>query len=161
MKLRTKLLTYTAVIALTAGAAVAAIDGNQLADDYLAKGYTFVEVKVGPTQTKVEAIKGGVKVEVVYDNATGDIVKQESESAEDDDAGRTGKAVKVVDKDFEDDDDDDDDDHGPDHDDDDDDKDDHDGDRDDERDDRDDRDEDRDDRDGKGGDSIDSAGDED
>lgn len=121
MKLRTRLLTYTAAIALSAGAAFAAIDGNQLADDYLAKGFSFVEVKIGPTQTKVEAIKDGRKVEVVYDNATGKIIKQEEEADDGDDAGRTGKDVKTVKKDFEDGDDDDDDgDHGPDHDDDDD-----------------------------------------
>ncbi|MDZ4088827.1 MAG: PepSY domain-containing protein [Tabrizicola sp.] len=148
MKLRTKLLTYTAALALSAGAAFAAIDGVKLADDYLAQGYTFVEVKIGPTQTKVEAIRDGRKVEVVYDNATGEIIKQENEAADSDDAGRTGKDVKTVRKDFEDgddDDDDDDDDHGSDHDDDDDDDDDDDsnddrdddngGDRDDDRDD--------------------------
>ena len=52
-----------------------------LADAYLAKGYTFVEVKVGPTQTKVEAIMGSTKVEVVYDNETDEIIKQETETA--------------------------------------------------------------------------------
>lgn len=108
MKLRTKLLCYTAAIALSAGAAFAAIDGNQLADDYLAKGYDFVEVKVGPTQTKVEAIKDGIKVEVIYDNETLKIIKKESETADGDDASRTGKQVKAVDRDFEDDDQDDD-----------------------------------------------------
>jgi hypothetical protein len=74
MKLRTRLLCYTAAIALTSGAAFAAINGNQLAEEYLAKGYDFVEVKVGPTQTKVEVIKDGVKVEVVYDNETFKII---------------------------------------------------------------------------------------
>ncbi len=96
MKLRNRLLTYTAAIALSAGAAFAAIDGNQLADAYLAKGFSFVEVKIGPTQTKVEAIKDGRKVEVVYDNATGKIIKQEDEADDGDDAGRTGKDVKTV-----------------------------------------------------------------
>ena len=110
MKLRTRLLCYTAAIALSSGAAFAAIDGNQLADDYLAQGYTYVEVKVGPTQTKVEAIKDGVKVEVVYDNDTGSIVKQEQETVGGDDASKTGKDVKTVGQDFSDDSDDDDDD---------------------------------------------------
>lgn len=136
MKLRTKLLTYTAALAMTAGAAFAAIDGVKLADDYLAAGYSFVEVKIGPTQTKVEAIRDGRKVEVVYDNATGTIIKQENEAADSDDADRTGKDVKTVRKDFEDDDDEgDDDDHGSDHDDDDDDDDRDDDDDDDDRDD--------------------------
>jgi hypothetical protein len=108
MKLKTRLLTYTAVLALSAGAAFAAIDGNRLAKDYLAEGYTWVEVKVGPTQTKVEAVKDGRKVEVIYDNATGDIIKQENETADDDDLGRSGMQVRTVKKDFEDDEDDDD-----------------------------------------------------
>jgi hypothetical protein len=151
MKLRPRLLTYTAAIALTGAAAFAAIDGMKLADDYLAKGYTFVEVKIGPTQTKVEAIKDGRKVEVIYDNATGRIIEQENEAADHDDIGRIGKDVKTVKKDFEDgdeddddvdddddDDDDDDGDHGPDHDDDGDDDDDDDGDDDDNDDDDDD-----------------------
>lgn len=141
MKLRSKLLTYTAVLALSAGAAFAAIDGNKLADDYLAEGYTFVEVKIGPTQTKVEAFRNGRKVEVVYDNATGKIIKQEDEAADDDDATRTGKDVKSVKKDFEDGDDDSDDDEDEDDDDDDDDDD---GDDDDEDDDDDDDDDDSD-----------------
>jgi len=151
MKLRSKLLTYTAVLALSAGAAFAAIDGNKLADDYLAEGYTFVEVKIGPTQTKVEAFRNGRKVEVVYDNATGKIIKQEDEAADDDDATRTGKDVKSVKKDFEDgdydsdDDEDEDDDSDDDEDeDDDDDDDDDDGDDDDEDDDDDDDDDDSD-----------------
>lgn len=149
MKLRTKLLTYTAALALSAGAAFAAIDGVKLADDYLAQGYTFVEVKIGPTQTKVEAIRDGRKVEVVYDNATGEIIKQENEAADSDDAGRTGKDVKTVRKDFEDGDDDDD--HGPDHDDDDDDDDDDHGSDHDDDDDDDDDDDSGDDRDDDNG----------
>lgn len=134
MKLRNRLLCYTAAVALTAGAAFAAIDGNQLADDYLAQGYSFVEVKVGPTQTKVEAVKGTTKVEVVYDNETQAIIDQETELADDDEIGLTGKEVKSVDSDFEDhDDDDEDEDHDEDEDDDhdDDDEDDHDDDHDD------------------------------
>lgn len=118
MKLKTRLLCYTAAIALTSGAAFAAIDGNQLADDYLASGYSFVEVKVGPTQTKVEAIKESTKVEVIYDNETLAVLKEESERVDDDEAGRTGKEVSLVGSDFEDDLDDDDDDEDDDHDDD-------------------------------------------
>ncbi len=130
MKLRTRLMCYTAAVALTAGAAFAAIDGNALADDYLSQGYTFVEVKVGPTQTKVEAIKNGQEIEVIYDNETLAVLKQETQQADADDANRTGKQVRTVGRDFTDHDDDDDDDdeddhsHGSDHDDDDDDDDD-------------------------------------
>lgn len=153
MKLKAKLLCYTAAIMLTTGAAFAAIDGNALADAYLAKGYTFVEVKVGPTQTKVEAIKDGIKVEVIYDNETQDIIKSEQESADADEVDRKGKQVRTVDSDFEDDDGSDDSGRGEDDDDEDDDSDDDDGDDDDNDDDTgDDSDSDDDDNSGKDGD---------
>lgn len=123
MKLKTRFLCYGAAIMLTTGAAFAAIDGNALADSYLAEGYTFVEVKVGPTQTKVEAIKGSSKVEVIYDNETQAIINSEQERADADEVGRQGKQVRDVTRDFEGDDDsdrrgrgnDDDDDHDDDH----------------------------------------------
>lgn len=150
MKLKSRLMLFTAAAALSANMAFAAIDGQALADAYLAEGYEFVEVKVGPTQTKVEAIRGDVKVEVVYDNETGEVIKKEQERADDDDIGRTGSEVRTVDKDFEDgdDDDDDDDDHDDDHDDDDD----HGGDHDDDDDD---------DDSGHGGDHGDDGDDDD
>ena len=69
----------------------------------MAEGYTYVEVKVGPTQTKLEAVKGDRKVEVVYDNATNAIIKQEFEDADDDYVGRTGVEIETSTSDFEDD----------------------------------------------------------
>lgn len=105
MKLKARLLTYSAALMLTASAAFAAIDGNALAEAYLAEGYDFVEVKVGLTQTKVEAIKGNAKFEVIYDNETQAIIKREKETADSDDLGREGKQVRNVNRDFEDDDD--------------------------------------------------------
>jgi hypothetical protein len=108
MKLKARLLCYSAAIMLTTSAAFAAIDGNALADAYLAEGYSFVEVKVGPTQTKVEAVKGTTKVEVIYDNETQEIIKREQEAADGDYLGREGKQVRNVNRDFEDDDEDDD-----------------------------------------------------
>jgi hypothetical protein len=152
MKLRTRLLSYTAAVMLTPGAAFAAIDGNALADAYLAEGYDFVEVKTGPTQTKVEAIKGATKVEVVYDNASQEILKREQEAADGDDIGRVGKQVRNVNRDFERDRDDDDRRRGRDGRDDDDDDDDDGRDDDDRDDDDDDHDDDDDDDDDHGGD---------
>jgi hypothetical protein len=160
MKLRTKLMMFTAAAALSANMAFAAIDGNALADSYLAEGYNYVEVKVGPTQTKVEAVKGSIKVEVIYDNATGEILKQETEAAGDDYVGRTGKEVEDDDEDFLDGDDDEDDDEGED--DDEDDDDDEGTDDDDEGDDDEDNDDDDDeDDDSEGGDDESGGGDDD
>ncbi len=100
MKLGTRLMMFTAAAALTGTMAYAAIDGQSLAQSYLDAGYSYVEVKVGPTQTKLEAIKDSVHVEVVYDNATGAIVTSEQQAADPADVGRVGTEVKVVGDDF-------------------------------------------------------------
>lgn len=102
MKLKTKLMMFTAAAALSANMAFAAINPETLAQSYLAEGYSYVEVKVGPTQTKLEAVKGNRKVEVIYDNATSQIIKSEFEDADDDYVGRAGVKIEDSDKDFED-----------------------------------------------------------
>lgn len=104
MKLKTRLLCYTAAAVLSASAAFAAIDGQSLADQYLAEGFSYVEVTVGQKQTKVEAIKGGVKLEVVYDNETLAILKSKEEAAGSRDQAKTGAKVRTAGDDFEDDD---------------------------------------------------------
>ena len=108
MKLKTRLMLFAAAAALSVNMAHAAISGTDLAQAYLSQGYDYVEVKVGPTQSKVEARKGSAKVEVVYDNETGSILKQEQEVADGDDLGKTGSEIRTVERDFEDGDDDDD-----------------------------------------------------
>lgn len=135
MKLRSKLLMFTATAALFANIAHAAINARALADDYIAQGYSYVEVKTGPTQTKVEAIKGDTQVEVIYSNETGEIISQETQAADADEIGREGVEIKSTDEDFEDSDDNDDD-----------------NDDDDEDDDNDDEDDDEDDNSGHGND---------
>jgi hypothetical protein len=100
MKLKSKLLTYTAVAALSVNVALAAVDPQALGRAYLAEGYTYVEVKVGPTQTKLEGVKGDRKVEVIYDNASGAVIKQEFEDADDDYRGRTGIEIEDSRRDF-------------------------------------------------------------
>ncbi len=102
MKLKSKLMLFTAAAALSANMAFAAINPETLAAAYQAEGYTYVEIKVGPTQTKLEAVKGDRKVEVIYDNASGDVIKQEFDSA-DDYSGRTGVEIQTAARDFEDD----------------------------------------------------------
>jgi hypothetical protein len=102
MKLKTRLMLFTAATALSANMAFAAVNPQALAAAYVAEGYTYVEVKVGPTQTKLEAVKGDRKVEVIYDNASGTVIKQEFEDADDDYVGRTGVEIEDADDDFED-----------------------------------------------------------
>ena len=103
MKLKTTLMMFSAALALSAGMAFAgAVTGQGLADQYTADGYTYVEVKVGPTQIKVEAIKDGTITEVVYDAATGEIIDQESRAAGAGELGQTGVDISTVDHDFDD-----------------------------------------------------------
>ena len=111
MKMKTKLMMFTATAALSANMAVSqtAFSAEALADAYIAEGYTYVEVTVGPSQTKLEAIRDDRQVEVIYDNATGAVLKQEFEDADDDYVGRTGIEIETSDDDFEDDEDDEDD----------------------------------------------------
>jgi hypothetical protein len=147
MKLKTRLMTFTAAIALSASMAHAAIDVRSLADSYVAEGYSYVEVKVGPTQVKVEAVRAARMIEVVYDSATGAVIDWEEEAVDDDYAGLTGVEISEEDEDFEDRDDEDDEDDADEDDADEDDADDADGDDEDGEDDRDEGD----DRGGEGG----------
>lgn len=66
-----------AVFALAASMALAQDATQSTVDQFQADGYTRIEVKVGPTQTNIEAIKGDTKVEVVIDKATGAVLKRE------------------------------------------------------------------------------------
>lgn len=75
--MKTRLTLLVAAIAFSGSMAFAALSTQDVIDQLNAQGYTRVEVKVGPTQTKVEAIRGTEKLEVVYDNASGDTLKSE------------------------------------------------------------------------------------
>lgn len=105
-------LMMTAAFVFGGQMAFAAIDPQALADSYIAEGYTYVEVKQGPTQTKLEAVKDGNMVEVVYDNETGGIISQETQVADAEEVAQTGVEIKTTDKDFEDNSDENDDDQG-------------------------------------------------
>lgn len=102
MKRTAKPLIFTAVMAFSAGMAQA-ITVADVVKTYQDQAYSGIEVKESPNQIKVEAIKDGTHVEVVYDKATGDVVKQESEAAGTD-ATNTGVEVSSTDHDFTDDD---------------------------------------------------------
>lgn len=56
----------------------AALTADELAASFTADGYGFIQIKTGTTQIKVQAIKDGLKVETIYDAATGTILKTET-----------------------------------------------------------------------------------
>ncbi|MBL8598201.1 MAG: hypothetical protein JNL14_10725 [Devosia sp.] len=134
-------LGAVAALLMTTSLAQAAFDPNAVATQLQSEGYTRIEIKIGQNIAKVEAIKGGTKIEVTYDIASGEVIETETEAVDGDDDTRPGVVVR------EDRDDDDDNDDRDDDDDQDDDDDDQDDDRDDDNDD-DDNDDDDDDDDG-------------
>jgi hypothetical protein len=67
----------TAALILSAQMA-AALTAQELATQYQADGYGYISIRTGLNQIKVEAVKNGQKVEVIYDAATGSVLKTES-----------------------------------------------------------------------------------
>ena len=162
--MKKKLFLMTTSAAVLAGSmALADAFSDAVIANLQSEGFTGIEVKNGISQTKVEAVRGTDKLEVVYDRATGAILKQEWETAEPDDLFE-GVEVRTRFRDFlddediedEEDDDDDDDDDGDDDDEDEDDDDDDDDDEDD-----DDDGEDADDGEDEGDDEGEDEGDDD
>jgi hypothetical protein len=64
-----------------------------------AEGYDRIEVRTGPSQTRIEALRCGEKVELVIDSVTGTVLKHEIESATGDPL-RAGVRYRVRDGDF-------------------------------------------------------------
>ena len=100
MKLRSRLMLFTAVAALTGNMAHASVNPQALADQYVADGYTYVEVEQSPTQIRVEAIRGESLIEVIYLTETGEILSSEAQPIDDGDVLPTGIELKVTDEDF-------------------------------------------------------------
>ena len=71
-------LMLTAALLFAGNMAIAAVDTDAIVADLTAKGYTNIEVKTSDTRVKIEAVNGTEKLEVTYDIATGEIVKQET-----------------------------------------------------------------------------------
>jgi hypothetical protein len=97
-----KTIMLTTALVIWGGASMAVVTTDALVSDLQAQGYSWIEVKQGPTQIKVEAVKGSVKVETIYDIATGAVIESETERASVAEQGRTGVEVQTRDRDFED-----------------------------------------------------------
>jgi len=98
--MRLRVLGLAAALMMTTSLAQAAWDVDAVTQSYLDQGYTRIEVKIGPTQAKIEAIKDGTKLEVIYDLATGDVVKTETDAVEADDNTTPGVFIRKDDEDF-------------------------------------------------------------
>jgi hypothetical protein len=95
-----KTLTAMAFGLIFAGHMAFALTADQVVTDLQAAGYTRVEVKVGPTQMKVEAIRGTEKLEIVYDKATGAILKREIETVRPGENTAAGVSIRDRGRDF-------------------------------------------------------------
>ena len=88
---------------ITAIAPVSALAGT-IMDDHVTRlqteGYDTVEIKTGPSQTKIEAIRGLRKLEVIYDTRSGKVLKREVEQVDWSDDIRPGVRVRIRDRDF-------------------------------------------------------------
>src|SRR5690349_21341182 len=91
------LLASVAMLGLSASAGLAQSTADQIVAGLQAQGYSHIEVTQGPSQIKVEAIRGQTKLEYVYDRVTGAILKQEVERVGADDD--TSPVVEVRDGD--------------------------------------------------------------
>jgi hypothetical protein len=101
------LLSTTAALAITATASFSQSIADQVITQLQAQGYERIEITNGPTQIKVEAIRDGMKLEVIYDAITGEILKQEVEPVDATDDLTPGVEIDSDDEDFLDDDEDD------------------------------------------------------
>jgi hypothetical protein len=81
-------------LATTSLSHAAAVTPEQLASQYQTEGYSRVEVKFFGDRAEVEAIRDGVKIEVLYDLLTGNVLKRETERVDGDDNIRPGIYVR-------------------------------------------------------------------
>jgi hypothetical protein len=89
-----KRLLLSAALAFAGTMSMAAITSDTIIKDLQAQGFSRIEVKIGATQIKVEAIRGTDKVEMIYDAATGDVLKREVGTVGEDDNTTPGVDVK-------------------------------------------------------------------
>ena len=96
--MKISILAATALLLAGTSMAQAAWDQNQTVLDLQAQGFTHIEITVGVTQAKVEASNGTTKVETVYDLATGDIVKTETDPVDPNEPTTPGIEIKTTDE---------------------------------------------------------------
>ena len=89
-----KSLGAVAVLLMTTSFASAAFDAQSVAAQLTAQGYTNIEIKVGQNVAEVEAIKDGMKIELIYDIASGAVIKSETGPAGEDDDNAPGTVAE-------------------------------------------------------------------
>ena len=104
-------ITYTAAILLASTPAYADFVQSRI-DEFFARGYTHFEVERGTVKSKIEGYSTtGEKIEIVIDNVTGAVIRQYTETANDDDTRKIIERIEILYNDSDDDHNDNDDDH--------------------------------------------------
>ncbi|MFN3606690.1 MAG: hypothetical protein ACK4SS_05755 [Cypionkella sp.] len=98
MTVKRNLLLAAAFIASTHMAA--ALTTDELAARYQSEGYSYIQIREGLSQYKVEAIRDGVKVETIYDAVTGLVLETESEKIGTIGSADPGVRLRKVSRDF-------------------------------------------------------------
>ncbi len=96
---RYHLALLATAFSLTGGAALA-LTTQQVIDTLSTQGFTRIEIKTGPTQIKVEAIRGTEKLEQVFDSASGTILKSETEAVRPGENTAPGVSIRDRNRDF-------------------------------------------------------------
>lgn len=110
-----RIFLLATMFALPSTGVLAQINTDALIAGYQAEGYTGIAVTPGLTETRVEAIRDTFRVDVVYDNSTGEVLNSDFSAADDnggDDNGTDDEGSDGGDGDHGDSDGDGDDDHG-------------------------------------------------
>jgi hypothetical protein len=97
--MKTTMLTFVFGM-MMAGSGAFALTADEVISDFQSQGFTRTEVWVGPTQIKVEGIRGTEKVEVIYDRATGQVLKTETELVSAGENTAPGVSVRERNRDF-------------------------------------------------------------
>ena len=88
MSFKAKFGTISAAFLLSAGMAQA-LTVDSVLQTYQDAGFSAIDVRQTASTIKVEAVKDGVKLELVYDKASGEVLKREQRVLA---AGQTGSA---------------------------------------------------------------------
>ena len=88
-------IIYTAAILLASTPAYADFVQTKI-DEFFAQGYTHFEVERGTVKSKIEGYSTtGEKIEIVIDNVTGAVIRQYTETANDDDTRKTIERIEI------------------------------------------------------------------
>jgi hypothetical protein len=85
---------------MLSGQGAFALTADEVVNDLRDQGYTRTEVRVGPSQIKVEAIRGTEKLEVIYDKTTGAVLKSEVATVRFGDNTTPGVSIRDRNRDF-------------------------------------------------------------